>query len=87
MEIRTEHGLILIQEKCYNFLAAIVLMGICKLPSIDLYLSTKPLYHGNWMRALIPSRTRFKALLTFFKVVEQIKLILEPVSAKESLTV
>lgn len=53
----------------YKFVATIILFGLNKLPDIEDYWSTKPLFHGNWARAIIPSRWRFKALLCFFKVV------------------
>ena len=57
----------------FKFLATLMLMGLCKLPKIEDYWSTKPIFSGSWARALIPSRRRFKGLLTFFKVVDHTK--------------
>lgn len=57
-------------NEMYKFFALIIYTGFVKLPELYDYWSTQPLFHGNWARAIIPSRTRFMGLLTFLKVVD-----------------
>ena len=49
----------------YRLNALISYMGLVKMPSIDFYWSTSPLFSGSWARAMIPTRRRFKVLLRF----------------------
>ena len=50
-----------------KFLACLIFMGIVDLKRQDLYWSTESLYSGSWARRLIHSRTRFRALMAFFR--------------------
>ena len=54
----------------YRFLALLLFQAYFKLPEMEEYWSTDSLFDGNYARSMISSRTRFKALLTFLKVVD-----------------
>jgi len=53
-----------------NLIALLIYMGVVRYPHIEHYWSTTPLLHGSWARAIIPTRTRFQALLSFLHVVD-----------------
>ena len=55
------------QQEMYKFLACLVLMGMCRFPSIADYWSTKPVFSGSWARALISSRRRFNSIARIFQ--------------------
>eukprot|EP00117_Sycon_ciliatum_P013188 scpid78025/ scgid4574/ PiggyBac transposable element-derived protein 4 len=54
----------------FNFIGLLSYMGIVRLPRIQHYWSTAPPLHGTWARAMISTRTRFQALLSFLRVVD-----------------
>ena len=54
-------------EEMYRFFGLLYYMAIVNLPRIDLYWSTKTLFHGNWARAFIISRNRYKQICGFLK--------------------
>ena len=46
-------------EEFYKFIGLLLYMGIVQAPNVDLYWSTKQLFHGLWARAF-KSRYRYK---------------------------
>ena len=57
-------------EEIVKVIAFIIFTGLVRLPRLDRYWSVSSLYHGNWARALIPSRARLQALYSFLHVVD-----------------
>ena len=57
----------------YSFLALLLFQAYLKLPDKGDHWSTESLFDGNYARSMIPSRKRFKALLTFLKIVDHEK--------------
>ena len=58
------------RDEMYSFLALLLFQAYLKLPDMGDYWSTESLFDGNYARSMIPSRKRFKALLTFLKIVD-----------------
>ena len=57
-------------EEMYSFMAILLYQGWHTLPEIRDYWKTSSLYAGNYGRLMIPSRSRFEALLCFLKIVD-----------------
>ena len=57
-------------EETYHLIALLLYMGLCRFPCERDYYRVTSLYHGNWARAMIPSRHRFFGLMQFFHVVD-----------------
>lgn len=45
-------------------------MGFVRLPTLHSYWMIASLFHGNWARAIIPTRKRFYSLLPFLHLVD-----------------
>ena len=57
------------ESEMYRFIGCVIYMGFVILPNVDCYWSVASLYQGNWARRFIPSRDRFKSILSFLHVV------------------
>jgi len=54
-------------DEFYRFVGLLMYMSIIQAPNLEIYWSTKSLYHGLWARAFM-SKLRFKQIQSFLKI-------------------
>ena len=57
-------------DEIKRLIALLIYFGLVKVGNVDRYWSVKTLYHGLWARAILPSRTRYRALMAMLHVVD-----------------